>query len=1342
MFNVYAPVLASEKKICWNSLHTFLLEQNPENIIIAGDLNVTLDIDEKKGGSIVRDPAREWVEDIMLGWDLEDIKLSSGKYTWSNKRTGPNHIAARLDRFLVHSSFLTSGLMASSKILPNLTSDHKPILLELSLDCNLGPIPFRFSPLWIQQEGFQEVVSDSWNRPVHGSPFFVWEEKIRSLKRNLKVWAKRLQTPTSKRKENTDRLAAHQIEMEQIPVSQGMLLKEIELQKEVHRASREEEEYWRQKSRMLWLKSGDKNTSFFHKQAEARKNFKSVSEIQFQNTVIKDFEGIKRAAYSFFQDLYSAPEDPIIDPHSYPLNLIPNCVKDSDNDMLTAPISMEELEEALNNMEPDKAPGPDGFSARFFLTCWSTINKYLLRMVRKSQNCVKIGGGINSSFLALIPKEKGASDFSRFRPISLCNSSYKLVSKIIANRLKNILLDIIPENQGGFIKGRKILDNIVLVQEAVHSSCQRKEKGMVIKLDLANAFDRVRHEFLFAVMKKLGFSTKFINWVKACIASPWIAPLVNGRSTDFFQASRGLRQGCPLSPLLYTVQASVLSFQLDHNQQIQSLPGLRTSLKVKDINHAQFADDTLLLGGANLLSARHFKRELDIYRLISGSKINYRKCSIYGWNCTTKELSDIARLLEMEGNRNWESFKYLGIPIFKTKPKVAHWLPLLDKIKNKIQAWGASWLNNAGKLILMKSVLISMPLFQNSILLAPKTFLSKLDSLLRRFLWEGGNNNDRRIHLVSWEILKSPFQEGGLQLRNLAAQNSALGAKTLWNLVSGKTSWSKRVLWKKYFQGQRLRCLDNPPRTLKGSPIFNLCNAAREQFSQHLYWIPGNGRKIKMWDDSIMGDQPMKQVSDLANIKEWLQARNLHTLWDISIWKEAPDRTWDGWNLGEVPTTLQGEASLLLDILQGKSPSKANAKDKRGWGSFSGHYTVAEGYKRIMAVPHVPPNPAQWKFIWDFPALPKIDFFCWTVAHQSILTRDNLRRRGMEGPSRCPLCRSDEETTNHLLLLYPFAQEVWRGVLLLETTISVLPDNIPALFRTWASLSPFCLKNKNLLKTSWMWIPKFICWKLWLERNNIIFREESCTTIRVISKIKALLGEALEANATLRNETRLLIEEENWIKELVPKLKERPPQSAPVPSSWEIRLEEQEFIKWRSTLEEHCLFFDGASKGNPGVAGSGGVLLSPGGSPELRFHWVLGIETNNRAEALALWQGLTQAIKRNILSLAVFGDSRLIIQAMLRPKNSHQIQLASIIKKIRLLLPKFTKISFFHILRNLNSLADNEANLGVLCSRRSLGQHIRNVDKKLKAGQSLRSPLSTSDDWDFKYTYGSILQPA
>ena len=155
---------------------------------------------------------------------------------------------------------------------------------------------------------------------------------------------------------------------------------------------------------------------------------------------------------------------------------------------------------------------------------------------------------------------------------------------------------------------------------------------MVVKLDLANAFDRVNHTFLFQVMQRYGFAPYFINWVKACISSPWIAPLINGRAAPFFQASRGLRQGCPLSPLLYAIQASVLSYQLEKARQEQVLPGIRMARGTKDINHAQFADDTILLGGASQIIARRFQSEITRYCLASGSKINLRKSQIYGWN--------------------------------------------------------------------------------------------------------------------------------------------------------------------------------------------------------------------------------------------------------------------------------------------------------------------------------------------------------------------------------------------------------------------------------------------------------------------------------------------------------------------------------------------------------------------------------------------------------------------------------------------------------------------------------------------------------------------------------------
>ena len=156
-------------------------------------------MEEKKGGSIVRDPDREWVEDIMLDWDLEDIKPSRGNFTWTNKRVGLGHIASQLDSFLVQISFLLLGLIFLSKILLHIVSYHKPILLELSQDKNLGPIPFKFSPSWLHYEGFHDLVAKVWNEKDYGSPFFVWEENLRKLKKVLKDWAKTQKIPTIKR---------------------------------------------------------------------------------------------------------------------------------------------------------------------------------------------------------------------------------------------------------------------------------------------------------------------------------------------------------------------------------------------------------------------------------------------------------------------------------------------------------------------------------------------------------------------------------------------------------------------------------------------------------------------------------------------------------------------------------------------------------------------------------------------------------------------------------------------------------------------------------------------------------------------------------------------------------------------------------------------------------------------------------------------------------------------------------------------------------------------------------------------------------------------------------------
>eukprot|EP00253_Pinus_taeda_P023602 PITA_23602 len=615
-------------------------------------------------------------------------------------------------------------------ILPNSISDHKPIKLELLPLLDLGPIPFRFNPNWIKEPDFMQLVKDCWNQSIKGSPFFIWEEKLERVKRALKHWAKSLPKPDTERKNIKVSLANHQSHMEESPITKDLLHQEAHLQQHYNKACLAEEEYWRLKSRSLWLKSGNRNTTFFHKQAQSRKCYNTISEIKVDNETFKEFANIKKAAHAHFLKLYS--EEKVQHHASNLLETIPATISPSMNETLEAKITKDEVRKALYDMDLDKAPGPDGFTARFLQSCWPIIEKDLIKMIRKSQNSQKIGGSTNSAFLALIPKEKGASNFSRFQPISLCNIGYNLITKVIANRLKHILPKIIPENQGGFIQGRQIADNFTLVQEAIHSSLHRKEQGVP---SLPSAFCHSSISSQFPPRKKM---------------------------------------------------------------QDQDLMGLRIARCVKNINHTLFADDTLLLGAASLSTASKFKAVLEEFSMASGSVINKNKSHIFSWNTLPRLLSDISRCLGFATSASWTSFKYLGLPVVHKRISSKDWLPELKKFQAKIQAWGFTWLNYAGKSVLIKSVLTSLPIFQFACMLAPSIILKKMDEHIRRFFWKGGKQNERKIPLISWEAISKTLWGGGLNFKSLGHMNVAMATKVIWRVVVTNPGWAQTALRKRY----------------------------------------------------------------------------------------------------------------------------------------------------------------------------------------------------------------------------------------------------------------------------------------------------------------------------------------------------------------------------------------------------------------------------------------------------------------------------------------------------------------------------------------------------------------
>ena len=306
-----------------------------------------------------------------------------------------------------------------------------------------------------------------------------------------------------------------------------------------------EEIYWRKKSHELWLRDGNKNTIFFHETARVKRAVNTIFSIKHSESghLIEDDNGIKEEGVRFFSNLLAPPHlDPIDDNliNDF-ISCIPPLITADHNRMLLAPFTLEEIKKVVSSFPPDKAPGPDGFTALFYQKCWDFIGSDLLAVVEESRRNAKMIRSFNSTNIAIIPKVKQPTSFADFRPISLCNMVYKLITKAIYMRLQKFIPHIISLDQGGFVPGRETWEGVVVAHETLHSINSHQLSSFVIKLDMMKAYDRVRWLFLFKVISKFGFSDKWCRWIKNCISGAWFSVIVNGESIGFFPSSQGIR---------------------------------------------------------------------------------------------------------------------------------------------------------------------------------------------------------------------------------------------------------------------------------------------------------------------------------------------------------------------------------------------------------------------------------------------------------------------------------------------------------------------------------------------------------------------------------------------------------------------------------------------------------------------------------------------------------------------------------------------------------------------------------------------------------------------------------
>nr|XP_029148269.1 uncharacterized protein LOC112742262 [Arachis hypogaea] len=556
---VYANPHIHRRKELWGDL-TKIANMIHGPWIVLGEFNDVLLQSEVRGGQFRLARAEQFAE-TLEDCGLFDMGAIGRRFTWYRKVKGGVQVAKKLDRAVINQDWRLMFPEAYTEVLARLHSDHCPLFTrcKMAKRATKGHRPFRFQAAWMTHPLFRNVVDTAWNR---GAPDVV--KCLLEVQKDATSFNKKVFGNIFVKKRELERLLNDvQITLESRE-DQQLRIKEQVLHQELNAVLLQEELLWYQKSREQWVRCGDRNTKFFHLQTVIRRKRNKIHGLFLEDgSWATETTTLEMAANSFFQKLFSTREDIDLDamgPFSCPSLSIEACQK------LVEPVTSEEVKRAVMTMSSFKAPGPDGFQAIFYKEFWDSLSNDVCRLVKRAFEGEPLNAAIFDTLIVLIPKVEVPSSLREFRPISLCNVIYKIVTKVLVNRFRPFLSEIIGPLQGGFIPGRGTTENIIIAQEIMHFMRNTKSrKGtMAFKIDLEKAYDRVDWRFLEATLVRFGFPKATINLILNCVTSSSLAVLWNGNRLQNFNPKRGLRQGDPMSSYLFVLCMEMLACFISH----------------------------------------------------------------------------------------------------------------------------------------------------------------------------------------------------------------------------------------------------------------------------------------------------------------------------------------------------------------------------------------------------------------------------------------------------------------------------------------------------------------------------------------------------------------------------------------------------------------------------------------------------------------------------------------------------------------------------------------------------------------------------------------------------------
>ncbi|KAL2943893.1 LINE-1 retrotransposable element ORF2 protein [Bienertia sinuspersici] len=746
-----------------------------------GDFNCVMNIEERIGNA-VRQREMEPMRRCISECELQDIPYSGHFYTWSNKQATEDRVWSKLDRVMANQIWLEKFQSANAVFLTEGCSDHWPAILRMNSEVGKGRKPFKYFQMWQQAPDYYQRVQQAWEVEIRGTAMFKVSQKLKKVKNSLKELNKmgfnNLQAEDTR---TYQELVKIQEALHKYPLNTDLMQKEKEAAINYNQAHGSYMQYLRQKAKATWIREGDENSSLFHSCIRKRTLQNNVYAIRDMGGRIQDSpEGIQDAFVDYYKDLLGKAKEGRTQVHQKIIQK-GSVLQEDQRRKLIQPFTKEEVRKAIFSIPGNKSPGPDGFGTHFYKHNWGLIGEEVSNAILDFFETGKLLKEINNTLLVLIPKVAKPLEVSEFRPIACCNTIYKGITKLLCSRLKEVLPDLVSENQGAFVHDRYIVHNIMVCQDLVRRYGRKNNSpSCMIKLDLKKAYDTVEWSFLEEMLRAMCFPNLFIVWIMECITSPRFSLVLNGSPTGYFKSCRGLRQGDPLSPLLFVLGMEYLS-RILNNLHEDSNFNFHPRCKGIRLTHMCFADDLIMCCKGEKKSVDALLKCFNEFSSTSGLQANKSKTELYTSGMKEVEVNQV--LNESGFKKGKMPFKYLGVPICSKRVNASQCEVLIEKMTTRIRTWSSRHISFAGRSQLINSVLMSIQQYWAQVFILPTSVLQSIEQICRSYLWSGHWCSNRPGY-IAWENVCRPKKEGGLGFKSMQQWNLA-------NMVDMCGLWSK-----------------------------------------------------------------------------------------------------------------------------------------------------------------------------------------------------------------------------------------------------------------------------------------------------------------------------------------------------------------------------------------------------------------------------------------------------------------------------------------------------------------------------------------------------------------------